>query len=250
MHGPMNTKFTIINVHRSYVKYPSFLSDFSETWILSTYFRKILKYQVSWKSVYREPRSSTRMNGQTHMTRLIAAFRNAHNINLAARMAGIKPNLHSLGHSGLWRSVDWYVRPFGHAASSTCVAVKMDAVGFFKTYVTIYQSTLRHIQQISTVACCWFILLIEPRMKSNRVAGSGIGKDTRTLRTRRKQTATTKVTTSKVLFRKVGVAKHKYVSCLVHCGLSVHDTDGVLTDWYGERTTDKTTGPSHQHCAL
>ena len=49
------------------VKYPLFLSDFNETWILSTAFWKKLKYQVSSKSVQWEPSSSMRMDG--HVTR-------------------------------------------------------------------------------------------------------------------------------------------------------------------------------------
>ena len=45
----------IINVHRYHVKYPLFLSDVNETWIFSKDFQKILKYQISWKSVQWEP---------------------------------------------------------------------------------------------------------------------------------------------------------------------------------------------------
>jgi hypothetical protein len=37
----------IINIHRSLRKVPSLLSDFNQTWIFSTDFRKILQYQIS-----------------------------------------------------------------------------------------------------------------------------------------------------------------------------------------------------------
>ena len=55
-----------------HVKYRLLSSDFNETWIFSTDFRRILRYQISWKSVQGEQRSSTR----TVMTQMIVAFRN------------------------------------------------------------------------------------------------------------------------------------------------------------------------------
>jgi hypothetical protein len=38
-----------------HVKYALFLSDFNETWILLTEFRKILKYQVCCKTIQWQP---------------------------------------------------------------------------------------------------------------------------------------------------------------------------------------------------
>jgi len=59
-----------------HVKNPLFFSDFKEIWIFSTYFRKIIKYTISWNSFTLQPRCSMRTDGQTDMTKLIAAFRN------------------------------------------------------------------------------------------------------------------------------------------------------------------------------
>jgi hypothetical protein len=60
---------------RLHVKYPLFLSDFNETWTLSIDVRRKFKYQISSKSVQREPSCSMRTDGQTDM-KLIIAFRN------------------------------------------------------------------------------------------------------------------------------------------------------------------------------
>jgi len=33
-------------------QYPLFLPDFNKTWIFTKYFWRMLKYQISWKSVH------------------------------------------------------------------------------------------------------------------------------------------------------------------------------------------------------
>ena len=52
-----------------------FLSDCNETWVISTDFRQIFKYQVLWKSVQWERSYSMGTDGQTDMTALIITFR-------------------------------------------------------------------------------------------------------------------------------------------------------------------------------
>jgi len=58
-----------------HVKYPLFLSDFNDIWILTTGFWKILKYQISLKSVQWKQSRSMRTDRRTGMTKLIVAFR-------------------------------------------------------------------------------------------------------------------------------------------------------------------------------
>jgi hypothetical protein len=73
-----------------HVKYYLFYSDFNETWIFWADFRKILKYQISWKSVQWKQSCSMMINGRTDgrtdMTKLIVAFRNFAN---ASKNTGI-----------------------------------------------------------------------------------------------------------------------------------------------------------------
>jgi hypothetical protein len=60
-----------------HVKYQLFLLDFNETWILSTDFRKIFKYEMLWKFVQSEPSCSmTDRQAHRNMTNVTVASRN------------------------------------------------------------------------------------------------------------------------------------------------------------------------------
>jgi hypothetical protein len=72
------------------VGYPIFLSDFNEQRIFPTDFRKILKYEMSWKSVQWELSYSVRMDGdKTRMTKLIVASSNFENTPEIGKKKGL-----------------------------------------------------------------------------------------------------------------------------------------------------------------
>jgi len=67
---------TYIGLH---VKYRN-SSDFNGTRILSTYFQKIIKYQIPWKFDEWDQSSSTQIDGWTDMTKIIVVFQIVANV--------------------------------------------------------------------------------------------------------------------------------------------------------------------------
>jgi hypothetical protein len=63
-HSRNNSVRYVINVHRSSCKVLLCLSDLNETWTFTTKKKKILKYQISWKSIQWKLRCSMQMDTQ------------------------------------------------------------------------------------------------------------------------------------------------------------------------------------------
>jgi hypothetical protein len=89
-------------INRSPCKVTLLLSHFNETWIFSTDFRKMLEYQISWKSF---SRSQAVPCGPTDMMKLIVAFRNFANApekTPETILGGTNDDVHHW--AGWWRS--------------------------------------------------------------------------------------------------------------------------------------------------
>jgi hypothetical protein len=78
------------------VKHPLFLSDCNKTWIFSTVFRKILKYEYSRKPFHWESSCPMRFDRRTDITKLIVAFRNSANPPIKTAVLSLQCTIHSL----------------------------------------------------------------------------------------------------------------------------------------------------------
>ena len=67
----------IINVKKSSCKVPVILVGFQYPWIFSTDFRKMLKCQISWKSLQWEPNCSTWTDGHDDSCRFSLFYKRA-----------------------------------------------------------------------------------------------------------------------------------------------------------------------------
>jgi len=70
----------IINIHSLHAKYPLFLSDFKQLESAQDIFEKILKYQISLKSVKWEQSGSTWTDGRTDLSKPTVTFCNSVNM--------------------------------------------------------------------------------------------------------------------------------------------------------------------------
>jgi len=104
-----------------HVNYTSYLSDFNETWILPRYFRKIVKQQISWKSVKWKLMLHT--GGRTDM-KLTVALRNFPNAlknrpSYEARFEPTNIKKSEFGQEGnLLRAKSWHHSHTAHTVRS------------------------------------------------------------------------------------------------------------------------------------
>ena len=98
----------IINVYRCACKVPFLLSDFNETWILSTNFRKILRYPSGGWVVTRG-----RTDGWTDMKKLSFAFRNYAN---------------APDHAPSVTKYNWTFNSFFYKKKNSLIVTKLDRV--------------------------------------------------------------------------------------------------------------------------
>jgi hypothetical protein len=81
------------------------VTSFNEPWMFSAYFRKILKCQISWKSLQwsRVVPCGWKNDGRTDVTKQIVAFRNFEN---ALKMTMV---MHPLFRVFFWRAQGWHI---------------------------------------------------------------------------------------------------------------------------------------------
>ena len=130
-----------------HVKCLLLLLDFNENWIFKTDFRKIFKYQISWKSIQWESscfmrtdrQTDGRTDGQTCMTKLITLF------------AILRTSLNTI----YWSNA--YINHYrgANVETITCVYVTAAAIFLFTfKFYCEWQYNYSHVYCTHTCYCC------------------------------------------------------------------------------------------------
>jgi hypothetical protein len=127
----------------------------NETWIFLTDFLKILKYQISWKSIQWE--QSCQRGGQTDTVKLIITFGNFANMPKKHAMFVIicLVNFYEIWYRSFLQKV--VKCDFLEALSQLCWTAQMDCCLHFPHFMTdLYEFSVGylHVMMLSSCVCC------------------------------------------------------------------------------------------------
>ena len=131
-----------------HVKYFLVLSDFNETWIFSTYFRKISQYQVARKSVQWEQSSSLWTDRRMWWTQQPFFAISRKLLEVKVMLTELSPLLYSTTFRGEYSVVDTFAR-LGDGQSGLRNPAQEEDFLFSKTSISALESRRSPIRSVS-----------------------------------------------------------------------------------------------------